>query len=170
MKAAALALAALLSASSLSAQQTPGGAPPPGRPVDPHGLDESKAVDALLAALSAHDEKRIAALLPPRFAMPRRWQQCAVEETDRACFLRFLRDTFTSLEGSLALQKMRVERNIVRVNLALSTRSTRDEGTARVLVTDEYIVEEGRILSFIRTPRTEDPQTRAYYATRHQER
>ncbi len=53
---------------------------------------------------------------------------------------------------------------------SLTSRSTIEEGASRILLTDEFIVEGGKIESFIRTPRTEDPMTRAYFQNRHQER
>ncbi len=138
--------------------------------IDTRDTQEGRTILALVEALKAKDLAAAQKLLAAKFVMPRRWKNCFSYEDDRTCFDRMLRDTLITLDGRIELQKLRVERNIVRINVALSNQSTIEEGAQRVLLTDEFVVEDGRIQSFIRTPRTEDPQTRAYFRNRHSER
>ena|GEM_PF-2070620 len=171
---AGLMAAALLGASGAAHAQAAAPATAPAD--DPTGLAEAREtaqgriVLAYLDALNARDLPAVRGLLAADFDMPRRWRECPVQESDADCFIRYLNDRTVSLDGTAALQKIRVEWHIVRINIALSNRSTAEEGVARLLLTDEFLVEDGKIASFIRTPRTEDLETRRYFQNRWEER
>jgi hypothetical protein len=143
---------------------------PPEQADDPGETVQGRTVRHYLDALRSRDLAAVRKLLSPGFEFPTRWYNCPAAEGPTDCFIRFLRETMIDVDGRVDLQKIRVEWHIVRINVSLSNRLTRDERADRVLLTDEFLVEGGRIASFIRTPRTEDPQTRSYYQSRWFER
>jgi limonene-1,2-epoxide hydrolase len=123
---------------------------------------QTEVVEAFLAAVNRANQKEAVALLATDFKMPQRWSGCAEKLSARDCQIERLKKTFIDQRATLETTGLRNEREIVRVNLTVKSKALAKAGIERILVTQEFIVRDGKIESIIETPRTEDQQTARY--------
>jgi len=121
-------------------------------------------VKSFIAAVNAGNLSQVDALLAPdsEFTMPQRWSGCSSGMSARQCQMAWIKHGFGGSGTRLEVSDVRNTREIVRVNVVVTSDPIRKAGADRILVTHEYIVTNGRISSIIQVLRTEDPQTAAY--------
>lgn len=115
-----------------------------------------------ISAVNAGDLSRVRGLLAADFEMPQRWPPCAAEDLAIDCQLAKIKETLTDAKAVMEATNVRSTRDIVRANVTLTSDKIRASGPKRILVTDELLVDDGKIRSIITTLRTEDPDTAAY--------
>jgi hypothetical protein len=127
-------------------------------------VESQRVVNAYLTAINTGDFDAIDKLVDPNMIVTANWGECRHKDHGASCFLHLSQREISS-HARLELQMLRVERDIVRAKLSIASAETDAKYGRPVIVTDEFLVSGDKIVSFVRTPHTEDPITRKYFTT-----
>ena len=144
------------------AQAQEGGTPRTDAYVARTAKQSEAVVRAYLAALDRGDAPAAAALIDPGLSMADHIGDCRRAAPGAACLRRLVGRTVAA-RTRLTIDKLTVERDIVRVKLSLDAPAIEAKAGGPLTVTDEFVVAGDKISAFVRTPHTEEAATRAYY-------
>lgn len=119
-------------------------------------------VETFLAAVNEGDMVKVRSLLADDYQVLRRGAECPQTSDPVQCELAWIESQWVKDNAQLKTIDLRSEREVVRVSLAVSGDSIRASGADRILLTKEFIVENGRIQSMLPTLHNDDPQTAEY--------
>lgn len=119
-------------------------------------------VEAFLAAVNEGDVDKVRGLLADDYQVLRRGAQCPEARSAAACEVEWVDRRLVQDGARLDVIDLRAEREIVRARLSVTGDSVRAARADRILVTKEFVVEDGHIVSILPTLHTDDPQTAQY--------
>jgi len=125
-------------------------------------VESQRVVHDYLTAINAGDFDAVEKLVDQNLIVTAYWGECRQRDHGASCFLHFSQREIAS-HTRLELQTLKVERDIVRAKLSIASPEIDAKYGRPVVVTDEFLVSDGKIISFVRTPHTEDPTTRRYF-------
>jgi hypothetical protein len=125
-------------------------------------VESQRVVNDYLTAINSGDLDAVEKLVDPNMIVNANWGECPERDHGAPCFLHFSQLEISS-HTRLELQMLKVERDVVRVKLSITSPAIDAKYARPVIVTDEFLVSGDKIVSFIRTPHTEDPTTRKYF-------
>ena len=125
-------------------------------------VESQRVVNDYLTAINAGDFVAVEKLVDPNLIVTAYWGECRQRDHGASCFLHFSQREIAS-HTRLEPQMLKVERDIVRAKLSIASPEIDAKYGRPVIVTDEFQVSQGKIISFVRTPHTEDPTTRRYF-------
>ncbi len=123
---------------------------------------EFETVKAYVRALNRGDLRAIEKLVSPAFEIADPEMNCAASRSPRECHLQLLKDSALRDRARRTITAMRQQLEVVRANLTIESKALKRAGIERILITEEFVVDDGKIRSSRVTLRTEDPQTKRY--------
>ena len=124
---------------------------------------ERETVRAYVQALNRGDLRAIEPLVSPSFEIADPEMKCAPSSsTPRDCHLRLRKETVIRNRERRTITTMRQQLEVVRANLMIESEAMKRAGIERILITEEFVVDDGKVRSSRVTLRTEDPQTKRY--------
>lgn len=119
-------------------------------------------VETFLAAVNEGDIAKVRDLLADDYQVLRRGAGCPRTSDPVLCELAWIESQWVKDNAQLKTIDLRSEREVVRVSLSVSGDSIRASGADRILLTKEFVVENGRIQSILPTLHSDDSQTAEY--------
>lgn len=123
---------------------------------------EVQIVSAYVQALNRGDLKAVRKLLSSEFELLQPWPACAPSVGPSECHLLKLNETVVRDREKRTITVTRQELDVIRANMTIQSDALKKHGLERVLITEEFVVQDGKIRSSLVTLRTEDAQTRRY--------